>query len=171
MKNFKYNAAGPTQEEYEIIYNTAKGKQSVLEFGPGASTWAFIDAGVLDIVSCENNDRYFEIAKGKFKDRVTLVKFDAGQFPLKIPEIDDREFDLVLVDAPIGAQAKQTIVIPDWEGYSRINSLIYALGKSDHIFLHDAHREGEQNSLEVVRRLGYNVKIHNTMKGLAEITK
>ena len=169
MKNFKYNAGGPTQEEYEILFNAAKGKQSVLEFGPGASTWAFIDANVPKIVSCEFKKKWYQKAEKEFKKRIQLLHFEPTQMPLQIPELENTQFDLVFVDSPPGVQTKHAIHIPNYEGFSRINTLLFALGCSDTIFLHDVHREGEQASLQLVKRLGYHVKIHDTVKGIAEI--
>jgi hypothetical protein len=171
MKLYKENGAGPTAEEYKLILEYAQGKKSVLEFGPGSSTYAFIEANVPVIVSCESNSRWYQVARTKFDKKVYLIKYDHTLMPLSIPKIDKDQFELVLVDAPIGIQANQAYRVPEYEECSRINTLLYALEKAPIVLLHDAHRVGEQKSLEVVRSLGYNIKIHDTEKGLAVITK
>jgi hypothetical protein len=171
MKLFEYNNAGPTIEDYEILFNAAKGLQSVLEFGPGSSTWAFIEAEVSRIVSCEYNEKWMDVAKEKFGDKVELLTFDRAQYPLQIPEIENERFDLALVDSPVGCHGSPKFRIRGYESYSRWNSIMYAVERSDLVFLHDAHREGEQNTLNELTKMGFDVYLHQTPKGLAEIRK
>ena len=42
--------------------------QSVVEFGPGYSTLAFVEAGVHEIVGLEHDTKWFDTQKERFKD-------------------------------------------------------------------------------------------------------
>jgi hypothetical protein len=158
-----------SEEEYGLLLKAAQGVQSVLEFGPGSSTWAFIEAGVPEVVSCESDPAWIESAQAQFGERVEIVWFDRKMMPLDIPALNNRQFDLAFVDAPVGAQSGKSAKIPGHETRSRINSVVFALEHARRVFLHDAKRKGEQRTLQFVQRMGYRVKTHDTLRGMAEI--
>ena len=171
MKLYRYIQGQLSEEEYGLLLNAAQGVQSVLEFGPGSSTWAFIEAGVPEVVSCESDPAWIKSAQTQFGDRAEIVWFDREMMPLKIPALNGRRFDLAFVDAPLGVQSGESVEIPGYEGLSRVNSVVFALDHARRVFLHDAKRKGEQRTLHFVQRMGYRVKTHDTLRGMAEIVK
>ena len=171
MKLYRYNNAGLTAEEYTILMEAAQGMDSVLEFGPGSSTWAFVEAGVRNIVSCEFDPRWLEKTRVEFEGYADVLEFDQTQYPLIIPRVEAQTFDLILVDSPVGLHGKKTPRFKGYEDCSRWNTMCWAIEHSDLIFLHDAHRPGEKETLRKVEQLGYTVTLHKTQKGLAEIRK
>jgi predicted O-methyltransferase YrrM len=86
-------------EDYAILLREGAGKKSVLEFGPGFSTYAFIEAEIPRILCCEYLDKYYDFAKERFKDfpQVEIVRF--WDEPEARAEIEG-EFELALVDSP-----------------------------------------------------------------------
>ncbi len=56
--------------EYDIIIAECKrlGAKTALEFGPGSTTLALIEAGLERIITCEYVDKWFDHAKEQFKD-------------------------------------------------------------------------------------------------------
>ena len=169
MKLYRHIEGQLSEKEYGLLLSAAQGIGSVLEFGPGSSTWAFIEAGVPDVVSCESDPAWIESAKAQFGERVEIVWFDRKTMPLKIPALDGRQFDLAFVDAPLGVQSGESVEIPGHEGMSRVNSVVFALDHARRVFLHDSKREGERRTLHFVQSMGYRVKTHNTLRGIAEI--
>lgn len=175
MKLFKETAAGPTRIEY--IYR----QKSVLEFGPGISTCAFIEAGVEEIVCCESQDGWLKHYENWIKNnshiinsKITLLPFDDCVYPLSIPSIDHLKFDMAFVDSPRGHKG-QFHKFKGYESCSRFATTMYAIQHSDHVFLHDVNRDGEKETLKFIEKLGYKITIHNqgalSDKGLAEIAK
>lgn len=172
MSLYKFNRAGPTREEYDIILDNAKNKTTVLEFGPGSSTFAFVEAQVQQIYSCEHDDRWMQRAKEMFSEypQIKLLSFDHRQFPLIIEEVESKWFDLILVDAPVGLHGKSTPRFARHENCSRWNTLKWAITHSDCVLLHDAKREGEKESLKKITELfNHNVEVFDTEKGIAKI--
>ena len=172
MKHFVYNNAGPTEEEYEIIYNISLGLNAVLEFGPGSSTWAFIEANVKEIISYEFDKRWLEETKTRFDGMVDIRYFDHTRFPLILDGAEHDWFDLILVDSPVGLHGKKTPRFDGYENCSRWNTLEWAIRHTDHILLHDAHRDGEQESIKrVLETNEFDLTIYNTEKGIAELKR
>lgn len=173
MKHFVYNNAGPTVEEYEIIYNISLGLNTVLEFGPGSSTWAFIEANVKEIISYEFDKKWLEETKTRFNGLVDIRYFDHTRFPLTVDDdIENRKFDLILVDSPIGLHGKKTPRFAGYENCSRWNTLEWASRHTDHILLHDSHREGEQESIRrLIETDKFDLTTYNTEKGIAELKR
>ena len=169
MKLYRRVEGQLSEEEYGLLLNASQGVASVLEFGPGSSTWAFIEAGVSEVVSCESDPVWIESARVEFGERVEIVRFDREMMPLDIPALNGRQFDLAFVDAPVGVQSGDAIEIPGYEKLSRVNSVLFAVEHARRVFLHDAKRIGEKRTLEFVRRMGYRVKTHKTLRGMAEI--
>lgn len=161
-------------DDYAFIKQEIKrtGAKTVLEFGPGASTKAFLDAGVEKIVTCEYIDKWLEVAREQFKDekRVTVLKFH-DEIPVVVEGLGDETFDIGFVDAPKGFNPARKI----HEGFadcSRLNTLLHALDRCKVVLLHDAMRPLERASLFRVWATGLvNIEFIQTRIGMARITK
>lgn len=158
-------------EDYELLLHYAKGCKRTLEFGPGFSTMAFVEAGVLRIHTCEYQLVFYQEARRKMAQHANVVvhHFDNTE-NIVVPGIaEDDMFDMAFVDAPVG-QGKRRVLIPGQEKYSRLNTVLYALAHANTVLLHDCHRHGEQMTLKYVREeLGKRILIHDTKKGIAVI--
>ncbi len=149
------------------------GAKSVLEFGPGDSTQVLLDLGVERIVTCENIDKWFDVAKERFKDekRVTVLKFH-DEMPVVVDGLDDQEkFDLGFVDAPKGFNPVRKIH-PGYGDCSRLNTLLYAVDRCKVVILHDAMRPLERGSLGRLWTTGLvDIEFLPTRLGIARITR
>jgi hypothetical protein len=154
------------REDYDLLLAEATGKQSVLEFGPGFSTYALIEAGVPRILCLEYLDKYFDFAKERFKDfpQVEIARF------YDEPEARGDvvgEFDLAFVDSPKGYAGART-AHPGQEDCSRFNTCLLALQHAPVVFLHDAGRPLERGTLGRLNQMGYPHKFVNAR--MARIT-
>ena len=160
------------REDYAILLREAEGKKSVLEFGPGFSTYAFIEAGVPRILGCEYLDKWFAFAKERFKDhpQVEVVRF--YDEPEARADIGDERFDLALVDSPKGYAGARTIH-PGQEDCSRLNTCLLALQHAPIVLLHDAARPLERGTLGRLNQLGHKVKFYpdGSKSGMARIDR
>jgi hypothetical protein len=138
--------------EYTWLANIAEtlGIKSVLEFGPGSSTFAFLEHGC-EIWSLENNLEWLA------KHRETLIEFSnvhlAGYevvADLVLDGIPNRRFDCAFVDAPNGGDY--------FKYHSRLCSLDFARTRTDLIFLHDANRPKEIRSIEYMHDKGWAIR-------------
>jgi hypothetical protein len=159
------------REDYEILWNEAKGKQSVLEFGPGFSTYSFIEAGVPRILCCEYLDKYFDFAKERFKDypQIEIIRFfDEPEARADI----EGQFDLAFVDSPKGYAGART-AHPDQKDCSRLNTCLLALKHSPVVLLHDATRPLERGTLGRLTAAGHKVTFYKaaSRSGLARIER
>lgn len=134
--------------------------KNAVEFGPGWTTGALIEAGVKRIVSLEHVEAWRERAWHRW----ATVTIEAGVdwelacyrnlHPVRVPRhVDWAKFDLCLVDSPYaGAKAELT------NGCGRLNTLEWALSHARVVLLHDINRKGEQQSINAcgatVERLG-----------------
>lgn len=143
----------------------------VLEFGPGASTLALVEAGVPEIHTCEHQDRWFGAAAEMLAPHpaVKLHRY-INEAKVSVPTLPAGMFDLAFVDGPVGLEARSAPRFPGQENMSRWNTLAFALSRADIVLLHDAKREHEQNSLRELERIGYRVEMIDTPKGIARIT-
>jgi hypothetical protein len=165
-------------EDYGAILGQARGKKRVLEFGPGCSTWAFIEAGCEEIVTCEYKDDFLQSAKEQFKDypQVKVVRF--WDEPEARSEAEG-EFDLALVDSPKGYKNIPGVTPPGsrkkhlgQEDCSRLNTCLLALQHAPIVLLHDAARPLERGTLCRLSSLGHKSKfILGTKAGLARIER
>ena len=72
------------------------GAKTVLEFGPGNSTKTFLDLGIEHITTCENVDKWYEVARDRFEHdlRVRVLKYH-DSVPVVVEGLDPEEkFDL-----------------------------------------------------------------------------
>jgi hypothetical protein len=156
------------REDYDFLLAEATGKESVLEFGPGFSTYALIEAGVPKILCLEYLDKWFDIAVERFKDypQVGIRRYyDEPVATADIP--NNAHFDLAFVDSPKGYAGART-AHPGQEDCSRFNTCLLALQHAPVVLLHDAARPLERGTLGKLNRMGYPHKFVNAR--MARIT-
>lgn len=159
-------------EDYSILLAEAQGKKSVLEFGPGFSTFALIEAGVGRILCCEYLDKWIEISKERFKDfpQVEIIRF-LDTAPEAQADITG-DFELAVVDSPKGYVSART-VHPGQEDCVRLNTCLLALKHAPVVLLHDAFRTLERATLGRLRQMGHKTTYIEgcSMSGMARIER
>lgn len=146
---------------------------SMLEFGPGVSTVALLEAGCDKIVTCEYDRRWLARMRRKLgRYRNVKVVHYYNRVDRVVPTIgDDEMFDAAFVDSPIGQGGRRVRFEGDGDK-SRLHTTDFALLHASVVFLHDAKREGEQRTLEEIdRRGGFKIDIIDTPKGIARIAR
>jgi hypothetical protein len=86
--------------------------ESVLEFGPGSSTLALIEGGAEKIDTCEDDPKWFSVYHQRLElkfPQVHLVAYSWAE-PLRIAEIDDRRYDMALIDGPLGTERRPHVL-------------------------------------------------------------
>lgn len=164
-----------TFDDYGALLTEAKrvNAKTVLEFGPGNSTLAWVEAGCTDITTLEYQPRWMQVARDKLKPfpEIKLLSY-ANTAVITIPQLNGKQFDLIFVDSPVGLEASPKVA-PRFKGQencSRFNTLTWALGRAPVVLLHDAKRPCEQNTLTRIDREKYKVEMIDTIKGMARIT-
>jgi hypothetical protein len=169
------------QEDYAILLREATGKKSVLEFGPGFSTFAFIEAGVPRILCCEYLEKYYHFAKERFKDYPQVeIRWFWDKSPVAVMECPGgsqqsdpyEEFDLAFVDSPKGYAGQRTIH-EDQKDCSRLNTCLLALQHAPVVLLHDAYRPLERGTLTRLRLEGHKTEFYpdSSRTGVAKICR
>lgn len=162
--------------DYGLLMELAKDAKSVLEFGPGISTLALIEAGVGKIVTLEHDPEWFDVAVAKFKEypQVTVGHY-ADEVPVTADKIADQEFDLAFVDSPKG------FIHPvpgikgvrkrhaGYEDCSRFNTCAFALERAPVVYLHDAKRPLERGTLGRLNAMGHKFELMPGRAGMARI--
>lgn len=159
-------------EDVKLLTEAAKDAKSVLEFGPGDTTEIFIRAGVQRIVTCEYIEKWFLVAKDRFKSApgVEVLSF-TDTIPVVVEGLDPNErFDVGFVDAPKG-YAGARLAHPGYADCSRYNTTLYALERCKVVYLHDATRPLERGTLGRLHLMGYDHEFLKSPFGLARITK
>lgn len=135
--------------------------RNVLEFGPGDSTLAFLDAGC-KVISFESNQSFLVPHRNRFSNEadVTLLHCPADQVP-DAPQISFTP-ELVFVDGP---------PLRPGETHSRRAMCEWALRNYGQLILHDARRKEEQATLKLLEAAGAEVSLIPTRKGLAVVRK
>lgn len=164
--------------DYGILLKEATGKKRALEFGPGNSTWALVEAGCEHIVTCEFDPEWREVAKEKFKDypQVQVIPFEDE--PEAKADISG-EFDIAFVDSPKGYKHQIPGVKgtrkkhPGQEDCSRFNTCVLALKHAPLVLLHDAARPLERGTLGRLSAMGHKVRFYKDAShaGMARIER
>jgi hypothetical protein len=138
--------------EYEWLVGVvqSRGIRSVLEFGPGSSTFAFLENGCA-LWSVENNPEWLVMHRETFSGfpNVHLGGYEVLA-DLVLDEIPNRRFDCAFVDAPNGGHYFQY--------HSRLSSLDFARTRTNLIFIHDANRPKEIRSIEYMHDKGWVIR-------------
>jgi len=163
-----------TFDDYGALLEECRRRNAnrVLEFGPGISTLALVEAGCGAILTCEYNDRWFNSANELFKGQpsVSLLRYrNDSEVSVEGLRPDD-QFDLAFVDSPIGMPG-HAVRHPGQEDCSRLNTVLFALQRAPVVLLHDAKRPGERMTLNRVAASGHAVSMIETRKGIARIER
>ena len=126
------------QQEYDWLIDFVQfaGYKKVLEFGPGTSTFAFLDAGCR-IDTYESEVSYYEEAFMKFLDNPRVRVHLYNNQPEV--EIDAGMYDVAFVDGPAFWYAPTN----ETHSFARRNTLKCASKHANVILLHDSKREPE----------------------------
>jgi hypothetical protein len=159
---------------YATLLKEATGAKTALEFGPGISTLALIEAGVEKIVSLESDPEWAKQKAEEFKDypQVTIGGY-TDTVPVHTTGDVLGDFDLAIVDAPAGF----TYAIPgrtprkahkEFPDCSRMNTCLFALDHAPIVYLHDATRPLERGTLGRLNQMGHRFEFIGRA-GLAKI--
>jgi hypothetical protein len=159
----------------------AQGVSSVVEFGPGYSTFAFIEAGVPEIVGLEHDDQWFDLQTQRFEgyDHVTIGRYwNTGPVATVPDDVSAKRFDIAFVDSPKGYKAHR-LVHEGQADCSRLNTCLAALELAPIVYLHDSQRPLERCTLSRLNALGHateqlratKAEWHDRSYGLARIIK
>lgn len=158
IQNARFGGFGITKNDYYELVRFARENnvKTVLEFGPGASTWAFLETDS-NVWSIEYEPKFAEIAKDTFKefDEVRVFHIRMNHSIETPEEIKGRKFDLCLVDSPFGGYYKY---------FARLNSCIYAMEVTDTILVHDSKRKKDQMTLRFLEDSGWRLRFLNRRK-------
>lgn len=165
-------------EDYGILMKEVKGAKSALEFGPGISTLALIEAGLERIVTLEHDDEWFAAAVERFKDYPQVQVKRYWDEPEARGEIDEGDtFDLAFVDSPKGFHLPLPGIRgvrkrhPGQEDCSRFNTCLLALKHAPVVYLHDAKRPLERGTLGRLNAMGHTHEFLPTKAGMARIRR
>lgn len=102
-------------QDYQAVLDAmAKtGAKRILEFGPGSSTLALIEAGAEHIECCEDDPQWGRVYQERLADRfpgiVTIRPYTFAD-PLEIPDLVGRTFDMALIDGPRGTENRPVVL-------------------------------------------------------------
>lgn len=143
----------------------------VLEFGPGLSTLALVEAGCGDIITLEYQARWRTAAKNRLWQHKTVKILPYENSPeISIPDLEKSRFDMIFVDSPIGTDLPTATRFRGQENCSRFNTVSWSLRHAPVVLLHDAKRPGEERTLARIIGKVSHIEIINTAKGIARIT-
>jgi hypothetical protein len=161
--------------DYAALLKEFQGVKTALEFGPGVSTLALIEAGVEKIVTLEHLAEWYDKALEKFKDYPQVEIRQYYDEPTVLADVEE-DFDVALVDSPKGFTHEVIEVLgvrkkhPGQEDCSRLNTCLFALDRAPLVYLHDAYRPLERGTLGRLNELGHRSEfVANTRYGLAKI--
>lgn len=146
---------GGDDYDWLVTWCRGQGVKKVVEFGPGDSTLAFLDAGCT-VLSAEHDESWRRLAEDRFSldEGVAVTSFH------DVPGCDlpgtDWKPDLVFVDGP-----------PASSPNSRWHTLRWGMLHADTVVMHDAHRDAEKLLLSGVFEEEWSVTTIPTEKGLA----
>jgi hypothetical protein len=149
------------------------GAKTALEFGPGASTLALVDAGLEKIVTLEHDPDWLATQADKFKDLSQVRVARYVDDPIVTAD-ENGEFDIAFVDSPQGFHYRIPGRVsrkrhPGQEDCSRLNTCLFALDHAPVVILHDATRPLERGTLGRLNALGHKVTM--LPSGMARIER
>lgn len=160
--------------DYGMLLKEAAGVKSALEFGPGISTLALIEAGVEKIVTLEHDPKWFDAAVAQFKDYPQVSVRTYKDEPVVEADVEG-EFDIAFVDSPKGFVHVVRNVEgtrkrhPGQEDCSRLNTCLFALKHAPIVYLHDACRPLERGTLGRLNQMGHKFEFTPGWAGMAKI--
>jgi len=141
-----------TEEEYYYLYDfvTKNNIKNVVEFGPGTSTFSFLEADC-NIVSFETSGkwkRYYDEKFAKFKN-VKVVIFN-NRKKIHLPKHCPSSFDMAFIDGP---PARGVV-----DGPARLQPTEFCENITNVMLFHDGERVGEKKTLKIMEDKGWNIK-------------
>jgi hypothetical protein len=158
-------------QDYALLMQQVKdlGAKSCLEFGPGYSTYALIEAGLDLIVTLEHDPEWYEISVRRFKEYPQVwVGHYQDEPEVTTDDLKPGDFDMAFVDSPkgntfkvVGKDGQPLPGIrkrhPGQEDCSRYNTCVKALEHAPVVFLHDAQRPLERGTLGRLSAMGHKI--------------
>jgi len=157
---FKGYSLRKSEYEFLVRFTRENDIKTVLELGPGASTWAFLENGIA-VKSYEQHRSWYETASNLFADHeeVTLKLLTS---PEDYRETDT--YDMVFVDATIRLQGPT-------KRKDRREAVRLASERSDVILLHDIRRPNEWLCKRFLLKQGYEFRIFNSLRGIGVFSR
>lgn len=153
-----------SREHYDIIVRYAKGAKTALEFGPGATTLALVEAGVKRIDTFDHDPKWIEHYRTAFRAWGHIAVGMYVNAPVVTAPCLD-QYDIAIVDSPQGDRNR--VPLKGMRECSRLNTMMFALARAPMVFLHDANRAGEVATLRRLGNEGYRIEIIPSERGLA----
>lgn len=148
--------------DYAELMGYARNAKSALEFGPGISTLALVEAKVPEIVTLEHASQWRQDARRRLKQfpSVQVLEYkNVAPVALCASLNGHPQFDLAFVDSPSGSVAKGTERLAGQEDCSRLNTCLAALRHSKLVYLHDWYRPRERATLGRLAALGHKITV------------
>lgn len=146
-----------SEADYRHVLHIARshGARRVLEFGPGTTTLALVEAGATQVDTCEDDPHWTTIARERIESRfpdIIRVRPYKWAPVLCIPDCDGQRYDLAVIDGPA-------------ETGKREPAILYAIAHADRVLV-ALEDESTPNLWATVGRLagffGMDVRIANT---------
>lgn len=133
--------------------------EHALEFGPGNSTQALLDAGV-KVVSLESDPRRAAQSKTDYPS-VEILQYAGTSFPIVAPWAPlERMFDVSVIDGPPGSTVNP----------ARLNSALFCYPRTKTMIFHDSNRDVE--TIRVMLDLGMKfVDKFESTRGITVLSK
>lgn len=163
-----------TFDDYGALISECRriGARSAIEFGPGVSTTAFVEAGCERILTCEHDEAFIEKARAAAAEHLAIeVARYRNEPDVSVDGLGDETFDIAFVDSPVGGESRRRVIQPDAPDCSRLNTVMFALRVAPVVLLHDAKRPAELETIYHVMDLGHRAEMIDTRKGIARITR
>lgn len=163
-----FGNASISKSEFDIIDNLVKkyNINTVLEFGTGSSTYAFIQNNC-SIISVETDQNYINKYKNIYNSysNIEFLLNDQKNI-LNIKNVlANKYFDLGFIDGP-RADLQQ------YKLFNRIDSYVLASMHCKYILCHDSNRSKDRNSINLMFDKDiYNIKEFKSDRGLTLIYK
>jgi hypothetical protein len=157
-----FRSASILPDEYQFLQEFCKANnvRQVIEFGPGASTLAFLRAGCA-VVSVEEDGRHFQDAQRTLMVPNCTLLLGSPPAIMEHPAVAAHTFDLAFVDGPA---AKGPL--------PRLNSIQAAMNRAQVVMLHDANRPGETATLAEMMKGGeWTLEKHPSKRGIAVLRR
>jgi hypothetical protein len=139
LQHPEFGGSGITEDCYNWIRLNIKNGSSVLEFGAGLVSTPKLSEHY-KLTSVEHNEKFI----GAFKSHYLYapLSLNDGWYELdKLRELNDKEFDLTIIDGPPGSGNRFGILLN-----------LHLLEKSKRILVDDTNRPSEKLLLELLSR-------------------
>jgi hypothetical protein len=140
----KWDNGSIGEDDYAYLSTLSVGR--VLEFGPGNSTIAFLEAGNV-VTSIEHDPKWYKYWSSRLPNKVLYAP--------RLNRLKLKSYDMVFVDAPHGNRWAQC----QW-----------SMHHTRHILLHDARLPENQRVAMIFKIRKWSVKLIETHHGIWDFT-